>query len=213
MQLKPVIEPSDPAPTIGAVVTTRMQQLRSATRSAHDRIELALPVLDPSLSRARYLRVLEAFFGFYKPLEPRCERAAGVHGVAIDLAMRAKVPLLVADLAALGRTPADLRALPRCCELPAVTTVSQTLGVLYVVEGATLGGQIIQRHLRQTLDLDASNGAAFFVGYGVRTRERWIQFASCVERAVGLDLDGAIAAAIETFETLECWLSASLAST
>lgn len=187
-----------------------MQQLRDATRVAHDRIELVLPVLDPRLTRPRYVRVLEALYGFYAPLEPLCAAAAGADSPALDLPARAKLPLLEADLGALGATPTEIHGLPWARQLPTVTSASQAMGVLYVLEGATLGGQIIQRQLRGSLGIDVESGAAFFVGYGARTRQMWMQFSGYLERAAGLELDDATRAAVETFETMERWLRAWL---
>jgi heme oxygenase len=187
-----------------------MQALRHATRSAHDRIELALPFFDAGLTRTRYVRVLQALYGFYAPVEPLCELVVGASGAALELRTRRKLALLGADLAVLGHTRRDLEALPTCRALPTMTLASQALGVLYVLEGATLGGQIIARRLHDFLGIDAVGGAAFFGCYGERTREMWLRFAAHVERVPGLDLGAALAAAIQTFETLERWLTASL---
>jgi heme oxygenase len=191
---------------------TRMQQLREATRSAHERIERAMPLMDPDLSRVRYVRLLQSSYGFYAPLEPLCTRAAGPLGAALALSTRAKTPLIIADLCALGHAESDTRKLPLCQALPKVTSSSRAMGVFYVLEGATLGAQIIRRHLQSTLGVDAGSGASFFVGYGDRTREMWTRFAGQVDSVAGLDLDAAIDAAVETFETFERWTIASLAS-
>jgi heme oxygenase len=191
---------------------SRMGQLRQATRVVHDRLELALPLCDRNLTLPRYVRILEAFYTFYAPLEPHLAPALGLDSVALELSAREKAPLLAADLRVLGHAPAAVLALPRCPSLPTVALPSQAMGTLYVLEGATLGGQIIARHLRSTLDLDVSNGAAFFAGYGERTREMWTRFANSVEDAAQLDLAAAIRTAIETFETLEHWLITSLAA-
>ena len=195
-----------------ASTATRMQRLREAVRSSHDRIELALPLLDRRLTRARYVAVLEAFYGFYAPLEPLCERAAGSAGVALDLVARAKLPLLTADLAAVGHTPWSVLALPRCRILPAIASASQAMGALYVMEGATLGGQVIRRHILASLNLDVDTGAAFFAGYGDRTREMWLSFTGHIDRAADLDLDARDRDPIETFATLERWFGESLAT-
>jgi heme oxygenase len=189
-----------------------MQLLRSATQSAHQRIERALPSFDPSLTRARYIGVLRAFHGFYVSFEPLCRRAAGPAGATLDLATRVKLPLLTADLSAMGHSPWHILTLPRCRNFPTVTSTSQAMGALYVIEGATLGGQLIRRHLLSVLDLDAGTGAAFFTGYGERTRDMWTRFAGHVDRAAGLDVDAMIVTAIETFDALERWFVESLAA-
>ena len=199
--------PDSDAPTTQG----RMHKLRGATRLAHARVEASLPLMAPSLTTATYVRVLEAFHGFYAPLEPRLSRAAAEHGVAIALGDRGKVALLVADLTALGKSVAEVDALPRCADLPRVTSASQAIGVLYVLEGATLGGRVILRHLGAALGLDAAGGAAFFSGYGDGTGAMWTRFSRHVDAASAIDTDVAIGAAIETFETLTVWLDAALA--
>ncbi|GAC1394817.1 MAG: biliverdin-producing heme oxygenase [Polyangiales bacterium] len=188
-----------------------MQRLREATRVAHDRIEKSLPLLDPSLTTATYLRVLQAFHGFYAPLEPRLSRAVAGSGLPFTLEDRTKVPLLSADLGALGMTAADVEALPRCADLPRVSSASQALGVLYVVEGATLGGRIILRHLRGALELDAARGAAFFAGYGERTGEMWTRFSRHVDESPSIDTERVVGAAVETFDKLRSWIDTTLA--
>ncbi len=198
------------APTMPATQSP-MHRLREATRLAHARVEASLPLMSPSLTLATYVRVLEAFHGVYAQLEPRLSRAAAEHGVALALGDRGKVALLVADLAALGKSVAEVQALPRCADLPRVTSASQAIGVLYVLEGATLGGRIILRHVDAALGLDAAGGAAFFSGYGDATGAMWTRFSRHVDAASAIDTDVAIAAAIETFETLTVWLDAALA--
>jgi heme oxygenase len=185
----------------GRAASRRMVALRRETRAAHARIELALPVLDVDLTRARYRRIVEALHGYYVGLEPLVDAKP----------MSSKVALLVDDLLALGHAASDIAGLPRCVELPQITTASCMLGARYVIEGATLGGQLIGRRLAQTLDLDATNGAAFFIGYSEHTREMWLKFNHCVESAPEFDVIAAVAAANATFETLERWLVTSLA--
>lgn len=190
---------------------TRMHALREATRLGHARVEAVLPLLEAGMTMERYARVLEAFFGYYAPLEPLLARTAGADGQAVAIDRREKLPLLIADLTVLGKTSADLEALPRCTELPRVAHASHALGVLYVLEGATLGGQIICRHLSKQLRIDAQSGAAFFSGYGERTRAMWADFSQHVDRSSSLETPALLGAAVETFDTLETWLSVSLA--
>ena len=183
-----------------------MQRLREATREAHARIEGSLPLLDPQLTRPRYRALVEAFYGFYAGLEPRLLTAAGPHAGDIDLGRRGKLALLRLDLHALGRSDADIDGLPRCLDLPLLVTASHAIGVLYVLEGATLGGQIIARHLQSALDLGANNGAAFFAGYGPLTGAMWKRFSAHVDSSMTLETEVVITSATETFEKLRSWL-------
>ena len=47
------------------------------------------------------------------------------------------------------------------------------VGCLYVLEGSTLGGQIILRRAAERLGIDADTGAGFFHGYGAQTGAMW----------------------------------------
>ncbi len=185
---------------------TRMERLRESTRLVHARLEGSLALVQPGLTASRYLRVLEAFYGFYAPLEPLVMRAVAQDGAALALELRVKAPLLEADLSRLLRTRAQIDELPRCTDLPRVAQRSQALGALYVMEGATLGGQIIGRYLRDHLGIDAASGALFFAGYGVETRARWLAFSRHVDDAADIDNELLDAAAVSTFESLERWL-------
>jgi heme oxygenase len=185
---------------------TRMERLREATRLVHARLETTLALVQPGLTASRYLHILEAFYGYYAPLEPLSMRAVAQDGAALALDLRVKAPLLEADLSTLGRTRAQIDELPRCKDLPCVAQRSQALGALYVMEGATLGGQIIGRYLRDHLGIDAGSGAGFFAGYGVETRARWLQFSRHVDGAADIDTELLLAAAVSTFERLERWL-------
>ena len=95
--------------------------------------------------------------------------------------------------------------LPVCGDLPDCNSIAQAFGCLYVLEGATLGGQVLCRHFNQTLGLDARNGSAFFSGYGEATGAMWALFGERLT-AANVDETAAISAACQTFQTLEQWL-------
>jgi heme oxygenase len=195
----------------GLRAPTRMERLRQSTHLVHARLEGSLALVQPALTASRYLQILEAFYGYYAPLEPLVMRAVAQDGAALALELRTKVPLLEADLSTLGRTRAQIDELPRCEDLPCVAQRSQALGALYVMEGATLGGQIIGRYLRDHLGIDAGSGARFFAGYGVETRARWLEFSRHLDGAADIDDALLLAAAVSTFERLECWLDVASA--
>jgi len=185
-----------------------LRRLRNETSERHAGLEQRLPVIEPRLSRDNYRAILEGFFGYYAPLEvPLC--ASNVWAdLPFDFASRRKVPRLEKDLVALGKTAEELTRLPRCAELPALDSIPRVLGCLYVIEGATLGGQVITRHLRANLAITPETGGAFFAGYGAATGARWQAFGAMItvaaERFGGQD--EIVASANHTFETLDRWL-------
>ena len=120
-------------------------RLREATRACHAVLEDALGLLRPSCGAAHYRALLERFHGFHRTWEPAL---AGALGNDDFLHVRRREPLLRADLQALGLLEPDIDALPACAEAAALCrTPAAALGSLYVLEGSTLGGQHVDRHL------------------------------------------------------------------
>lgn len=145
-----------------------LAELKARTRAHHDRIEAAINPMRPELTRDEYAEMLRRFYGFYAAWED----AAGPRfaGELRDFfGPRRKVPLLERDLRHLGATDAELAALVRCDELPPTGTFADALGAAYVLEGSTLGGQHIARHLGRTLGVTPDAGSTFFTATASRS--------------------------------------------
>lgn len=150
-------------------------------------------------------------WGYHAPLEARLDAAEAWQSVGLDGTDRRRAQRLRSDLLALGLSEGDIDRLPRCKALPQVATPSDALGCVYVVEGSTLGGQMILRHLARHLEVRAGQGASFFAGYGSKTGMRWKETCAAIEAfdASGVgSTEGAARAAVATFTSLETWLSA-----
>ena len=81
------------------------------------------------------------------------------------------------------------------------------LGSLYVLEGATLGGQILSRHFVTQFNLSCRQGCSFFAGYGSETGRRWRAFCELLNSYSSPDGDAVIVqSAIQTFRCFENWL-------
>lgn len=180
--------------------------LREHTRAQHARLEQRLAIERRVRDRDAYVDLLRRFLGFYLPVEARLAAfAQAFRDNGIDLTERWKVAKLQRDLIVLGENASN-QADPSL--LPAIPTFPRAVGCFYVLEGSTLGAQIIMHHVRESLGLEAAHGAAFFAGYGARTGVMWqgyLRFLVTLpfdEQAA----DEAIAAAGETFESLEHWL-------
>lgn len=201
-----------------------------ATSASHRALEDQLPLMNADLSREDYCQFVSRFFGFYAPLETQLLASPHLHQFAFDYASRQKTPRLAQDLLALGSTATALAAMPRCTDLPDCTTPEQLLGCLYVIEGATLGGRSITRHLQTHLSLTPESGAAFFDGYGAQTGSHWKAFCTMLsenaDQQMGHSAHGSaddscvesrhaaiVAGANQTFETLTQWLFPTLLHT
>jgi heme oxygenase len=183
------------------------ERLREATRLLHRRLEAQLPLLDSDLTPARYRDVLRAFFGFYVPLESSLETSAPP-ALSADVACRRKSWWLLEDLLSLGDSTQVIGALPLCRELPPMATQTDVLGALYVVEGATLGGQYVLQSLRRSLGPNADHHVRFFASYGSRVPDMWAALLRILKAAAYDEMQeqAIIASACRTFSSFEQWL-------
>ena len=184
-----------------------LQDLRAGTAELHIALEKRLPFFSEQLDANAFRRLMQAYYGFYRPLESALLASACIPA-DLDIAPRLKTPTLQRDLHALGESPEGLEHLPLCRQLPVIESSAACLGVLYVLEGATLGGQILRREIATRLSLDADNGAAFLDVYGAATGRRWRDF---IEYLGARPMDVAeraavVAAAQTTFSCFEHWL-------
>jgi heme oxygenase len=188
-------------PTGGAIALARM---RAALRPHHDRIEQVLDLTSANVSAERYRRFLERSYGFIAACEGALDAAAAPS--SLHIARRCKTQLLRDDLSALGASAAEIDALPFCRKLPPVSAWPAALGYCYVMEGSTLGGQILARHFRAVAGVDRRS-LAFVSGYGAETGAMWKQFLAVLEPALADHRDEVMitAAARSTFALLTEW--------
>lgn len=187
-----------------------LHDLKSATNDLHHRLDthpLLLKLLARDLTEQTYCQILQLFHGYYAAAE---ERLLGddsqLAGSTFDVRAARKSHLLQQDLATFAQPLSDIR----CNDLPDMSSMSAALGCLYVLEGSTLGGQMIAKFLRRSLGLDAANGAAFFNGYGADTYGNWErtrQFIEAQSQDETFVHSDALVAAQATFSSLERWLS------
>lgn len=187
---------------------TLRERLRSETATAHRALETRLDLLGPALSFDRYRHTLQRFFGFYLPCEAQLARSVPA-APPLGVALAARADLLARDLAALGMPPAAIAALPRCSALPGAGRLEHFAGCFYVLEGASLGGQVVARALHARLGLHAANGAAFFVGAGAATAARWQRVVAWLDSLedAGACGDEVVRAATDTFARCAAFLA------
>lgn len=200
------------AVTTAAPVSTDVRMLlREGTRTHHVGLERALNFTRADLRLDEYADLLQRFYGLYLPLEAALDGwATAWHGLGLEWAGRQKVPSLQRDLAALGRVVTP-ETVPQCQELPRLDTLERSLGCFYVVEGSTLGGQLLSRHFHQHFGLTPQTGSSFFSSYGADVGPMWKSFQAALQTGVTTP-DGqqqAVEAANETFVTFRRWLTSA----
>ena len=183
-----------------------LARLRIVTRPAHDQLEGTLGLLDEQLDREAYRRVIERFYGFWRNWEPQM---AALYQNAAFLDPRRRMHLLQADLAALGLSAREVAMLP-ICPAPVLRNAAEALGSLYVMEGSTLGGRVIERNVERCLGFNGQDGCSYFAGYGTHTGTMWRSFLTRLDQAPAADAEQIADGATATFECLAWWLPQKL---
>ncbi|MEO5970464.1 MAG: biliverdin-producing heme oxygenase [Bdellovibrionia bacterium] len=183
------------------------EQLRAKTQLYHENIEKKLDLMNPTLRLDRYRALIERLFGYYNPFEDILAQCLIGKCPELDFESRRKLQALKQDLTFLGLNDSQIASLPRCQKLPEPANAEEALACLYVIEGATLGGQFLAKHFRAHLQLEANRGCAFFSGYREMTGPRWRQFLHTLNSVSPTEesLGRLTAISIQTFVSLENW--------
>jgi heme oxygenase (biliverdin-IX-beta and delta-forming) len=181
-------------------------RVKRKTQEQHRLLESILPIARADFSLADYLFVLEKFLGIYRTLEPRISNVRGLLA-SLQLERRKKAALLEQDLTDLGMDQETLNSLPQA-PVVFLAGVPEALGAMYVLEGATLGGQFISRVVGQRFGLDQQKGCRFFLSYGGEVGRMWNSFGEIVRSSLSSveEEDRFVATAIQTFSSFELWL-------
>jgi len=160
-----------------------LQLLKAETRPHHERAENVVRLMAPELTVSGYRAHLEALHALHAVLEACVAEHLEASHPELRVSERRKLPLLREDLLALGHDEASLARLPPLSRAPVVAGVPEALGVLYVREGSTLGGQLILRHLLRHFEGTPVGRFAFFRAYGESVGPMWKSFGEALLRA------------------------------
>ncbi|MEQ1764588.1 MAG: biliverdin-producing heme oxygenase [Pyrinomonadaceae bacterium] len=181
-----------------------LQKLKESTRQQHEDVEGAVDVMSKLFSLDDYKRMIGKFHSFYSAYEPTLPYAE-LKEAGFDYDQRRKLPSLEADAKALGLEKGSIFD-----DLPDVSSLPKAFGSIYVIEGSTLGGQVISRHLKEQLGLTPENGGAFFASYGPMVGPMWKQFGEAITAysGAGANDDEIVGAAVQTFDSINKCMSA-----
>ncbi|RKT43626.1 biliverdin-producing heme oxygenase [Thiocapsa rosea] len=161
-------------PTTSARLAVLLRHATAGTHQAVERLPLMARLTSPSVTREDYLDYLQALAEVYAALEGSLLDALDEE-IRNDLGIRPKLPAILEDLAEQGR-----QHVPRVSPPITPTGSSAALGGLYVLEGATLGGRVIAKHLRRRLG-PALGSAVFLDFHGEHSSAAWKRFASILD--------------------------------
>jgi len=181
-------------------------KLRTETRFLHDQIEqsfLIKKIMSCQITREEYLLLLEKFYGFIAP----CESLINELACKNLITGRSKSLLLAQDLQTLKMNKSIFFITSQCDHLPQLSEIEDVLGYLYVMEGSTLGGQIITKMLQKQLQISATHGGAVFYGYGNKTKAMWDDFCQNLNRVQDIAQQNKILLSARlTYNTLFQWM-------
>ena len=183
-----------------------LEELKQRTTAQHRQLERELDIEARLGDPGSYLRLLKAFYGWWLPWETRVADSK-FREICHFYDRRRKAGLLESDMEFLGASRGELAEVDMA-ELPTTGSPERLLGAMYVIEGSTLGGQIISRMIESRLGLTGGRGYSFYRSYGPQVGAMWKEFGSFFEENVRQErLDEAVEAAVDTFEGLRKWLS------
>lgn len=183
--------------------TDVLSRLRAQTRSSHEALEADLDIFRHLADDEGRRRLARLFHGLHAGAEavlrPWLTLVPG-----LDYEARRRRPLLDRDLAHFGEAP------PTPCDMARPASLAEALGLLYVLEGSTLGGQVIRKRLlARGLGLD---GVSFLDPYGADTGPRWKAFLAVLDRECPPERPGDVEAAarggVAGFTAAHGWLCA-----
>jgi heme oxygenase len=169
--------------------STPAATLRRATADVHRAVEQQVETWLHGIDRRRYAALLTRIARVHRGTD-RVLSSWFASDTHLGIERRRKVPKLRADLAALGS------GLPEAVVIE-TSTASSAYGVLYVCEGATLGGALIAPRLRSVLGPDAP--VAHFHAYGADTPRMWASCRAALDTVPDDEVDVAVDAARRTF--------------
>jgi heme oxygenase len=179
-----------------------IEKLRQETEADHHNVEGAVPLMHHGLNVAEYVQCLQRMYGVVAAWEERAAESGPEWLQPLLLARRRRL-LLKLDLAWFGIAEKD----DRRPMLPEMNNLPSLLGTMYVMEGSTLGGQLIARHVAVALDLSEGQGNSYFRGHGSQTGPMWKEFCEMLKlRIPDEQTDAVVVSAKAMFSTFGMWM-------
>lgn len=180
-------------------------QLKAFTDEAHASLEKKIIQKLKTISSSEdYYMILSLFYGYYHELEKLITAFLDTN-ILSDYDQRRKSAAIRQDIKSLSQS-AD--GLVMCADLPQIGNGFQALGAVYVLEGSTLGGQVISKMIADRIDLP-KDSLSFFEGYGADTHKMW---AIIIQKLNELKMSAKeqeqlLDAANSTFKKFENWVN------
>lgn len=150
-----------------------LNDLKAQTADSHKNLEqltVSASILSPDMKIEDYNHYLSLMHDVHKSTEEVIFPL--LTEVIADLEERKKTFLIEQDLLFLNSHKTNSTTIFQVKDL----TIPFALGILYVVEGSTLGGRFILKNVSANPQLSGNGGVSYFNGYGEKTGSYWKSF-------------------------------------
>jgi heme oxygenase len=150
-----------------------LSKLKIQTALSHKRLEelpISSYILSPDMKMDDYEHYLRLMYDVHSSVEEKIFPL--LSAIVDDLKDREKKHLIVEDLLYLNYAKPVARPLFNTQNI----TIPFALGILYVVEGSSLGGRFILKNLETIDGLTDGKGVSYFAGYENKTGSYWKTF-------------------------------------
>jgi heme oxygenase len=178
-------------------------RLKEETKIEHAAVEKELMQIIRKIdSIEKYVSLLSIMYGYYASVERSVQPYLGPDNFP-DFDARRKSESILQDILYFSGT-----ARPSLClEIPVADSYSRALGMVYVMEGSTLGGKIIAGVIARQLNIPSDQGFSFFLSYKDKTQYMWESFKQHLEKTFDdREQEQVIDSARQTFNTLKTWI-------
>ena len=181
--------------------------LRTETAQNHKKLESLMfvnEIMNNSLSIDQYKKLLTINYIIHQKLENELANMLdSVIAEQLEMKDRLKLNALTKDLDYWNINSLTLPELAFELFIPEKNT-AEVLGALYVLEGATLGGNVIKRHILANPNFkNHEDGLNYYGVYGEQLSTKWKNFVSVLnERVEEADYKRCINSANQTFNNL-----------
>jgi len=181
--------------------------LRTETANRHTALESLMfvnEIMNNSLSIDQYKKLLTINYIIHQKLENKLANMLDANlAEELDMKNRMKLAALEKDLAYWKIDSLTLPALNFEMFVPEKNNAA-VLGALYVLEGATLGGNVIKKHiLANPAFAEHEDGLNYYGVYGEELGSKWKTFVSVLNKTVvETDYELCVSSANATFDNL-----------
>lgn len=155
------------------------EKLKQNTAVPHTELEdltLSKAIISPDVSAKNYLLYLDLMHDVIYNVESTVYPK--LNSVIPDINERKKLAYIQQDFTALGYEKSNIKK--NVLKLEDNFTIGFAMGVMYVIEGSSLGGRVIYKNIQKNLGYDNESGAAYFSGYGDKTGSHWKNFMAAL---------------------------------